>query len=89
MTRQLVHIMQFASYRSAAAFAKRYALRLNASAEVVRQGAYWRVQPADPEGVLYDAEIDAVQRAEGRARFLDEIAETVAHFDAPRGGHWI
>jgi hypothetical protein len=76
--------MQFASYQAAAAFARRYALRLNASARVIRQGVYWRVQPAEPSGVLYDPELDAAQRAEGRSRYLSEIAETIAHCHALR-----
>ena len=77
--------MQFASYKAAAAFARRYAQKLNASAKIVRNGGYWSVKPADATGVLYDPEIDAVQRAEGRARYLDEIAETIAHMRACNG----
>ena len=77
--------MQFASYKAAAAFARRYAQRLKASAKIERTGGYWSVKPADPTGVLYDPEIDAVQRAEGRARFMDEIAETIAHLRACNG----
>ncbi len=78
--------MRFASYQAAAAFARRYAQRLNASTEIARSGGYWRVRPAELDGVLYDPEIDAVQRAEGRARFFDEIAETVDYLRACDGG---
>lgn len=77
--------MQFATYKAAAAFARRYAQKLNASARIYRDGAYWGVTPAEVSGLLYDPEIDAVQRAEGRARYLDEIAETVAHIRACNG----
>lgn len=76
--------MQFATYKAAAAFARRYARRVNASARIFRNGAYWSVEPSSLKGVLYDPEIDAMQRAEGRARYLDEIAETVAHLRACR-----
>ncbi len=77
--------MQFASYRAAAAFARRYAQRLNASAKIRRVGSYWTVAPLGGSDVIYDPEIDALQRAEGRARYLDEIAETVSYAGATSG----
>lgn len=77
--------MQFSTYKAAAAFAREYAHRLNASARIVRHGDYWRVVPSRHSAVS-DPELDAIQRAEGRARYLDEIAETVAHLRALEKG---
>lgn len=77
--------MQFSTYKAAAAFARKYAHKLNASARIVRHGDYWRVEPTR-NSALSDPELDAIQRAEGRARYLDEIAETVAHLKAVEQG---
>lgn len=77
--------MQFSTYKAAAAVARKYADRLNASARIIREGDYWRVVPSRDSDVP-DPELDAIQRAEGRDRYLDEIAETVAYLKAVEQG---
>jgi len=78
--------MQFSTYKAAAVFARKYAHKVNSSARIVRNGDYWRVEPLQKSGAVCDAELDAIQRAEGRSRYLDEIAETVAHLRAVEKG---
>jgi len=77
--------MRFVNFNSAAAFARRFAQRVDGSARIRRHGDYWTVELVRAVDVLYDPEIEAVQRAEGRARFLAEIEETIDHWRACRG----
>jgi hypothetical protein len=78
--------MHFATYKAAAEFARQYARKLKASARIARDGSHWTVYPGNPMVAVCDAELDHRQRTEGKALFLNEIAETVAHLRASQHG---